>query len=81
MRDFNDGAAEKLGDLLGSRTVANGAKTSQEKSLSACGEMEAGVGIEPAYTDLQTFPAQKWQQCPTIGSKYIKGLQQPQQWA
>jgi integrase len=54
MRDLDDGAAEKLSDLLGSKTVASGAAPSQEQSISACRKMEAGVGIEPAYTDLQS---------------------------
>jgi len=41
--------------------------------------MEAGVGIEPAYTDLQTYAARHSQHIPTLGNKYIKGLQQRQQ--
>ncbi len=54
MHDGDNEATEKLVALVldGSKTVATGETTSQE--LCKClKEMEAGVGIEPAYTALQ----------------------------
>jgi integrase len=45
LKDTDDGAAEKLSELLGSKVVAT------EDVLT--GKVEAGVGIEPAYTALQ----------------------------
>ena len=54
MHDADNDAAQKVSHLLsGGKTVAAPEKNQTEgrKSLN---EMEAGVGIEPAYTDLQS---------------------------
>jgi hypothetical protein len=53
MRDHDDGAAAKLGALISGNKVVTTEDSAPEKDAKPLKEMEAGVGIEPAYTALQ----------------------------
>ena len=53
MRDHDDGAAVKLGALISGNKVVTTEDPTPEKDAKPLKEMEAGVGIEPAYTALQ----------------------------
>ena len=53
MRDHDDGATEKLAALISGNKVVTTDESPSQKGRKSLKEMEAGVGIEPAYTALQ----------------------------
>ncbi len=79
MHDAGNEATERLAALVlgGSKTVATEDAGSQEdRNLK---EMEAGVGIEPAYTALQFPPGHNSQQRAAGDNNNIRHLHRGQQ--
>jgi hypothetical protein len=53
MRDADNEALEKLAALIGGSKTVVAQDAASQKDTKSLKEMEAGVGIEPAYTALQ----------------------------